>query len=115
MIRRGFEPHKVTLLRAVEEAPENIVYRREWEELQHRNPNLKVVHIMTRPEDSTEEWKGKVGRIGEALIRENVEDTSEAIFYGCGTPSMVRGLTTLLISMGIEPYRILVDSFFGYD
>ena len=106
--------HKITLLYS-NETPEEIVYRREWGELEERNPNLKVVHTITRPERSKEKWNGRVGGIDEALILEHLKDPSKTLFYVCGTPSMVTNMTNLLRRMGIDSSRIMLESFPGYS
>lgn len=105
-------PHRIVLLYS-NRTSEEIVYRKEWEHLQLQNPNLTVVYTITRPEQSKEEWKGRVGRIDESLIREYVKDTSNAIFYLAGPPSMVRGMVDLLRAMKID--RIMLEVFHGYD
>jgi ferredoxin-NADP reductase len=106
-------PHRIVLLYS-SRTPEQIVYRREWEGLQRRNPKLTVVHTITRPEQSIQAWQGRVGRIDATLVREYVEDVDQARFYLCGTPRMVWGMTRLLRTMGVGTDRIMVDVFRGY-
>lgn len=107
-------PHRITLLYS-NMTSRDIVYRQEWKELERRNPNLRIVHTMTRPQESGGEWKGRIGRIDEALIREYIEDMNNVIFYLCGPPSMVRGLVDLLRAMNLDTRRIMVEAFMGYD
>ncbi len=106
-------PQKLTLLYS-NNTPDDIVYRREWEELEKQNPHLKVVHIIAQPEASREKWNGRVGGINEALIREHLKDPNKTMFYVCGTPSMVADTTNSLRNMGIDAGRMMVETFPGY-
>jgi ferredoxin-NADP reductase len=103
----------VTLLYS-NRTPEDIVFRGEWTELTKRNPNLKVIHTVTRPEDSGETWSGHVGRIDEALIKENIPDMERSTFYICGPAMMIEAMSSTLLSIGIEKKRIKIEEFEGY-
>ena len=91
--------------------PADIVYKNEWHVFERENPNLKVVNTIT---DDTTGWKGKTGRINEEMIRESCNDMNNAMFYICGPPGMVEGLSTLLKSMNISPANIKIEKFVGY-
>jgi ferredoxin-NADP reductase len=58
-------------------------------------------------------WPGRIGRIDEALIREEIPDHAERIFYLCGSQRLVRGITGLLGHLGITGTRIRTDYFPG--
>lgn len=103
-------PMKLTLLYS-NKTPDDIVYRDEWGVFEGQNPNLKVVNTVT---DYQGEWKGKIGRINEAMIREFCNDVNNALFYICGPPGMVDGLFRLLESMNIPRQNIKVEKFMGY-
>ena len=90
-----------------------IVYRNLWEELEKTNSNLKVVHTISRPEES-KGWDGKTGRIDAGLIRETVTDMNNSIFYICGPPGLVRALNEMLMIIRIDVHNIRVESFSGY-
>ncbi len=106
-------PHKITLLYS-NRTPEDIVYKQDWESFQSQNPNLTIIHTITRPEESQKEWKGRIGRIDANLVHEYVPNMERAIFYVCGPPSQVSDLTSVLVSMGVEPSRIRAENFRGY-
>ncbi len=105
-------PHRITLLYS-NRIPEEILYRKEWDQLERKNPNLTVVHSITKPDQSNENWKGRVGRIDESLIQQYVKDTSNANFYVAGPPSMVRDVIGLLRTMKID--RVMLEVFHGYN
>ncbi|MFQ5950766.1 MAG: FAD-dependent oxidoreductase [Candidatus Geothermarchaeales archaeon] len=106
-------PHRITLLYC-NRTPRDIVYKKLWPELQAMNPNFEVIHVVGNPAESEREWQGRVGEIDHDLLREFVEDLDDALFYVCATPSGVRKLAGVLISMGIRE-RVKIDTFKGYD
>ena len=102
-------PMKLTLLYS-NKTPNDIVYKDEWAVFERENPNLKVVHTIT--DDAT--WHGRKGRINEAMIREFCNDTNNALFYICGPPGMVEGLSNLLKIMNVPQVNIKIEKFAGY-
>ncbi len=104
--------HKITLLYSSKSSQE-IIYHNLWEELEKTNDNLSVVHTISRPEESIG-WTGKTGRIDAGLIRENVKDMNNTIFYICGPPSLVKALSEMLRMIRIDVHNIRVESFSGY-
>ena len=106
--------HKITLLYSSKTA-EDIVYKDEWKDLQESNPNLTVVYTVTRPQDINPQWNGRIGRIDQEFIRENVKELDKAIFYICGPPDLIKSLSGLLRDLKVEPQRIRVESFHGYE
>ncbi len=105
--------YKITLLYS-NRTPEDIVYKQDWERFQSQNPNLTIIHTITRPEESQTEWKGHTGRIDANLVHEYVPNMERAIFYVCGPPSLVSYLTNILAGMGVDPGRIRAENFRGY-
>jgi ferredoxin-NADP reductase len=93
--------------------PEDILYRREFEDWKKANPMLRVVHTITRPESSSERWDGLTGRITENVIRENAE-LADAIFYICGPPSMVESMISILSAMKVPSENVKKEKFTGY-
>lgn len=106
-------PHKITLLYS-NRTPEDIVYTQDWEKFQSQNPNLTIIHTITKPEESQKEWKGHIGKIDAKLVHEYVPNMERAVFYVCGPPSLVSDLTSVLTGMGVDPSRIRAENFRGY-
>ena len=101
---------KLTLLYS-NRTPDDIVYKNEWPVFEEENPNLKVVHTIT---DSTAGWNSRTGRINEAMIREFCSDVDNAVFYICGPPGMVDGLSNLLKTMNVPLHNVKIEKFVGY-
>src|SRR3989338_4049309 len=96
-------PIKLTLLYS-NKTTADICYKDEWEVFQKQNPKLKVVHTIT--DDVS--WQGRKGRINEAMIREFCNDLNSTLFYICGPPGMVDGLSNLLKTMSIPSQNIKI-------
>ncbi|MBI2173229.1 MAG: xylene monooxygenase [Candidatus Aenigmarchaeota archaeon] len=102
-------PAKITLLYS-SRTPEDIAFRKELEELQKENKNLRVIHTVTRAEGL--QWSGRKGRIDENMIREFLK--RQPVFYVCGPPAMVDGTVQILKDIDIEENRIKREKFTGY-
>ena len=104
-------PIKLTLLYS-NKTPADIVYKEEWSIFEEENPNLKVVNTVTDYQEA--DWQGKTGRIDEIMIKEYCNDINNTVFYICGPPGMVDGLSNLLKTMNIPVQNIKVEKFVGY-
>lgn len=92
-------------------AEEDIAFREELEEMQSRNKNLRVVFLVEHP---SENWTGKVGFINVELIKQEIPDYTETVFYTCGPPVMVQIMTKLLEKLGLPQTQIKIENFAGY-
>ena len=90
--------------------PDEICYKDEWPLFEKQNPNLKVVNTITDDEN----WQGMKGRISDAIIKEFCTDLNNTLFYICGPPAMVEGLSQLLKSMNVPQKNIKIEKFAGY-
>ena len=102
---------KLTLVYS-NKTPADIVYRDEWPLFEKQNPNFKAVQTITDASDPS--WKGKTGRINESMIREFCSDFGKTLFYICGPPGMVDGLSNLLKTMNVPQQNIKIEKFGGY-
>jgi len=94
--------------------PEEMSFKKEFDEWQKINPNLKVVYTITRPEESRMQWKGIAGRIDATMIKNNVKYMGNCIFYVCGPPAMVDAMVTTLKNMDVSDNNIKIERFTGY-
>ena len=103
-------PIKLTLLYS-NRTPNDICYKDEWPIFEKQNPNFKVVNTIT---ESTTGWNGRTGRINDAMIKEFCSDINNSLFYICGPPGMVDGLSNLLKTMNVPQQNIKIEKFAGY-
>src|SRR5450759_3912827 len=76
----------------------DFAFRGELEELAQKNKNLKLVSIINQP---TEQWKGATGIINAEMIKQQLPDYQENVFYTCGPPPMVKAMETLIEGLGL--------------
>jgi len=89
----------------------DIVFRREFEEMQERNKNLKVVFTVSEPNEG---WTGYRGRINAQTVEKEIPDYMERVFYTCGPPTMVEAMDRLLKDLGVPQEQIKKENFPGY-
>ncbi len=76
-----------------------------------RDLGLRLVHVVQfvdRPPDGI-----RKGLIDTGLIRAEIPDFAERLFYISGPPPMVRAVRKTLRAMGVKWYRIRTDFFPG--
>jgi ferredoxin-NADP reductase len=103
-------PSKITLLYG-NRNEESIVYYKELEEMKNHNPDLTVVHCLSRP---SEAWKGRRRHVDQAAIQEAIADYRERMFFICGPPPLVTSLVQVLGTLGIPESCIKIEHFPGY-
>jgi ferredoxin-NADP reductase len=95
--------------------PEELIFRDELDALAHSSPHVRVRYSVTRPSESKTEWKGRVGRVDEAWIREAAEPLTRPKFYVAGLPDMVEEMvTTLSARMHVPEDDLDYEVFRGF-
>jgi len=74
----------------------------------------KVVYTLTDIASVPHGWTGQSGPINEKMIREEVPDYAERLFYVSGPNAMVMAMEKMLKGMGIPGSRIKTDFFPGF-
>jgi ferredoxin-NADP reductase len=101
---------KITLLYG-NRSENDIVFRKEFETMQKQNENLKVVFILNEPSSG---WKGATGFISAELIKKEIPDYKETVFYTCGPPAMVEAMEKLIEQLGLPKTQLNREYFAGY-
>ncbi|NLF87720.1 FAD-dependent oxidoreductase [Candidatus Bathyarchaeota archaeon] len=91
--------------------PNDIVFREEFEELEKKNSNFRTVFTVS---EAQADWKGKVGRINADMIKQELPDFAEYLFYACGPPPMVKAMQALVESLGLSKEKLKIEYFTGY-
>lgn len=92
---------------------EGIVYSDVFDQAQ-QELTIKTIYTLTSKDKIPANWKGQKGRIDADLIRKEVPDYSERIFYISGSSLMISGFSQILHNMGILEKRIKKDFFPGF-
>ena len=70
--------------------------------------NYKSVFTLTREEG---EWDGSSGRIDTEMIRQNIDDISNTMYYIVGTKVFIESMKEILEGLGIEKDNMQFDNF----
>lgn len=106
------KPRNIALFYTNKEASE-IVYKDVFDEAETKL-HIKVVYTITNTENIPMGWLGKLGRIDEKMIKEEVPDYQERLFYLSGPHALVTGFKETLRNMGVNETRIKSDFFPGF-
>ena len=90
---------------------EDIVFREDFEKMQNQNKNLNCVFTINEGND---DWKGLTGFINAEMIKKEIPDYKNTIFFLCGPPGMVKALEGIINQLGILANQIRVEYFTGY-
>jgi ferredoxin-NADP reductase len=101
---------KVTLLYG-NRTENDIVFRKELEAMQTLNKNLKVVFTLN---EADSEWKSATGFITADMIKKEIPDFKETVFYTCGPPAMVQVMEKLVEQLGLPKTQLKREYFTGY-
>lgn len=95
--------------------PRDIAFKEELETIAQAGKGFRVVFSLDTSEACPADWKGRCGFIDAAMIREEIPDYADRIFYVCGPPVMVHHLVGLLKDgLQIQDNRIKRENFAGY-
>lgn len=93
---------------------EDITFRADLDALAGANRNFRVVYTLASPPEGGE-WGGRTGLIDSKMIREEVPDFPERVFYVCGPPAMVSALKGILRNdLSVSEDKIKIENFPGY-
>ena len=85
--------------------PDDLLFKQEFDALQKKRKNFKVIYIVTR----YEKWEGLKERISKELIEKNVGNPKRCHYYVCGPRPMQMGIKTALGQIGVPKENIKVD------
>jgi ferredoxin-NADP reductase len=102
--------NKITLFYGCR-TPSDIVFRDKFWELAKKNSNLKIVFTLS---EATSNWKGAKGRIDTDMIKRELPDFKDHVFYACGPPPMVKAMQTLVENLGLPKEKLKLEYFTGY-
>ena len=89
----------------------DLAFRRELEGLAEENPNLKLHFVLNQ---ASVEWKGATGVITADMIKQELPDYRENVFYTCGPPPMVTAMESMIEGLGLPRTQMKQEYFTGY-
>ncbi len=103
----------ITLLYA-SRSPEEFVFGDLFQEASEKI-GLKIVRTTTDSQSAGSAWKGKTGRIDSDMIKSEVPNWQDCLFYVSGPDPMVVSYKKMLQKMGVASHNIKTDFFTGYS
>jgi ferredoxin-NADP reductase len=97
----------VTLLYCVRSG-DDIIFRRELDELRGRLGNFRYHLLLSQPH---KEWPGPRGHVSREFIADAVREPASSDFFLCGPPSFMKASRGILEGLGVKPERIMQESF----
>ena len=89
---------------------EEIIYRKELENLTARDSSLEVIHTLTR--SRPEGWSGYDRRIDAELLAEVAWPPDESpLAFVCGPTPLVEAVGAALVRLGHDPARVKTERF----
>lgn len=89
---------------------EDIIYREELDGMARLDPNLRVVHTLTRKQP--EGWTGHRRRIDKAMLAETyVPPEQNPKIFICGSTPLVENASRFLVELGHSPLTIKTERF----
>ncbi|MCA1739314.1 MAG: ferredoxin reductase [Actinobacteria bacterium] len=89
---------------------EEIIYRKELENLAARDDSLTVIHTLTR--SRPEGWSGYGRRIDAEMLAELAPSPNESpLAFLCGPTPLVEAVAAALVDLGHDPARVKTERF----
>lgn len=101
--------NKIKLIYSVK-TPDDIMYREDLDKIKKLNPNFDYAVTVTRP-NAEHNWTGRTGRIGIDLLKQNIGNIENSIFYLCGPNEFVRSIIEMLENLGVKKGQIKTDAW----
>jgi ferredoxin-NADP reductase len=86
----------------------DIIFEMELERLKSRLRNLRVLQLVSRPDD---DWHGPSGRITREFVSRQVEALASSTFFVCGPQPFMDSVRQILVSLDVDPAFIKLESF----
>jgi len=99
--------NKINLIYSVK-APHEIVYLKELESYKNQMHQYHFLPTVTRLQDGMQ-WPGRIGRVDEIMLKENVFKINQDLFFMCGPLSFVKSVREMLYAMGVMKEQIKTD------
>jgi ferredoxin-NADP reductase len=85
----------------------DIMFESELEQLRSRQM-LQYHVVLSQPPD---DWHGRRGHINREFVTDSIKDLTSSDYFLCGPPLFMEAARAILIGLGVEPERIMQESF----
>jgi glycine betaine catabolism B len=105
-------PCDITFLHSAR-TPEDIIFRRELEDMAAQMPNFRLVFTVSRP-SAQSHWAGLTGRISELMLQMVVPDLCDRQVYVCGSRDWMQNIRAILAQLNFPMSAYQEESFGGH-
>ena len=89
---------------------EDIVYRKELEQMETAGDGLRIIHTLTRSQPP--DWRGFRRRIDREMLRATMPPPeAHPLAYVCGPEQMVEAVANALVELGHDPKCVKTERF----
>ena len=93
----------------------DIIFKQDFDLMSGLKKNFKIVYTLTSKDINKDSWQGKTGYIDADMIKEQIPNYNDRVFFICGPPAMVEVLhKTLKEKLSISEEKIVIENFTGY-
>jgi ferredoxin-NADP reductase/DMSO/TMAO reductase YedYZ heme-binding membrane subunit len=89
--------------------PNDIIFRKELDDLKARFPNLHLHVTLSRAQDTN--WTGHKGHVNEEFLMKCIPELSARLVYICGPNAMMAMTIQLLKDLGVPAEQIKMEEF----
>jgi len=93
----------ITLMHSCKK-PNEMIFRKKFEELEANHKNFKYFPTITRPEGN--DWSGTTGRINKNTLKKQIKNKNNVVVFVSGTISFGHSVVEMLREIGIGNERI---------
>ncbi|MDD5218424.1 MAG: FAD-dependent oxidoreductase [Candidatus Omnitrophica bacterium] len=91
---------------------QDIAFKEDFDAMRQSDSKLRVVHVLWHPDS---EWRGRCGLMNAEVIREEVPDYQERVFFLCGPTAMVDALKKAVCDeLNVPKEKLMMENFAGY-
>lgn len=93
---------------------EYLIFKNDFDAMAEVNKNIRIVYTLTHCD---EKIRGcRLGMIDASMVKEEIPDIHDWVFFVCGPPGMVSSIQAMLKDeLAVAPEKIIVEHFMGYD
>lgn len=90
--------------------PHDIIYKEELEKIKNQNNKFNYIVTVTRLNSEQEHnWRGRTGRVDLDLLKQDIEDVEDNIYFLCGPKEFAHNIIEMLEVLGVKKEQIKTD------
>lgn len=93
--------------------PDYLIFRSDFELMGRAHHRLNIIYTLTHCDERVQGCR--VGYINAEMVKKEVPDYAQRVFYICGPPGMVQAMRQMLLTkLFVSQEKIVTEDFVGY-